>query len=886
MFLKVVYIMKNVYSYILVFIIILLLANCGGSNKNRSINKISIVEKENNFILTNDTFTYNVIFTPENSNLQDSIEWKVLNEDIATIDNNGILTALKPGNTVIKVYYENFFDTLSVKIRNISEDYVRLHYKNSQNNYNDIGLLLSDNAVKSNYSSFEIDGENYSIDNPLMLSTGTLNDYGIYIDIPVLPGANNLYISFLERNNLKNEFDILKNISFSSLQNYNEYWIYESSSTLFIEQPDLNNIVNSIRIEKIYDILKPGDTILLTPYLSPSNQNIMETLEWQTSNNEIGTIHRNGIFTAVNPGKTEVLCFANGIGATQYIYVVPEVPSNYNRLYYHQYDENYENIYIELSNNINNEKISYSGQSNFGIFFDIPKYNDNSLLEISVRDTYKIFSTAEIENISNNSEYFLKQGSVSPALNNNMNVGSVKIANSWGIGNGENIGDGFFYMSYDLLKKNKTSVWFLMPDENHLIYEPKAIAVFSIEHPIRDEVKVTIGVGDYDNPEKTKIFRGFMRRQTFASSQIDTLPFENTNIAFDITELLPFENDTVFISVYDKEDSEATGFLNSFSVELYDNYNLDPIEIYNSDTIPIATINTEIIYKSIPDVSSQIIIAASPKYSSSINNTIQIISRETNKNDIEKFNLTSLQNSGSVETSGLRMPDDNDWNRILSENRLKYINNISKLYSSQLPSSYDISVSIHFPPIGDQRRKGSCASWSSGYYMAGYYAAKKFNWNMSNINVYWTAENVSPGNENKLMSADFVYNLVNAGRDDGSFFYDPFKIISDIGISSIQTMPIIAGNVISWPSEEAWREAPKYRVNYDKNQYWFILETDEDIANLKTLLQSGYVVNIAYDALNWRNYSPNDTLTTKNYLTHSLNHGVTVVGYFDDWEVD
>lgn len=83
-----------------------LCANCGtieGVVKNYvKVDSIDNVEKELDLKL-GEEYQLNPTISPENATFKDNIEYTSDNEEVATVDNNGKITALKPGAATIKV---------------------------------------------------------------------------------------------------------------------------------------------------------------------------------------------------------------------------------------------------------------------------------------------------------------------------------------------------------------------------------------------------------------------------------------------------------------------------------------------------------------------------------------------------------------------------------------------------------------------------------------------------------------------------------------------------------------------------------------------------------------------------------------------------------------
>ncbi|HON29388.1 MAG TPA: InlB B-repeat-containing protein, partial [Mesotoga infera] len=160
-------------------------------------------------------------------------------------------------------------------------------------------------------------------------------------------------------------------------------------------------------------------------------------------------------------------------------------------------------------------------------------------------------------------------------------VGGFKVANSWGIGGWENVPDGFLYITYEAMKQNKVLCFAVDPKDN---YEPRAIAVFKISHPIRDDCYVYVGVGNPSSPSREKRFDDYYQRS-------GPYPYPDNKMVLDITELLPFNNETLYLKVYDTKTG-STGTIEFFSVEIYDNYPSGvPSSVFISTQTPKNTVN-------------------------------------------------------------------------------------------------------------------------------------------------------------------------------------------------------------------------------------------------------------------------------------------------------
>ncbi|MGD8566362.1 MAG: hypothetical protein PVF96_08450, partial [Candidatus Bathyarchaeota archaeon] len=176
--------------------------------------------------------------------------------------------------------------------------------------------------------------------------------------------------------------------------------------------------------------------------------------------------------------------------------------------------------------------------------------------------------------------------------------------------------------------------------------------------------------------------------------------------------------------------------------------------------------------------------------------------------------------------TGLRIPTLKEWERISKQAYvLDGFSSISKI--GQLPLSTDYTTSTWFPPIGNQDGEGSCTAWAVGYYVKTFQEAKEHNWSLSNA-VWEGGYKGHPTAEyqNKIFSPDFIYHQINDGVDEGSSFYDAIRLVSSIGACSWKNMPYNPDDHISWPSEDAWKEAAGFRGN-DTGMIYIWTNTDQ-----------------------------------------------------------
>ena len=227
--------------------------------------------------------------------------------------------------------------------------------------------------------------------------------------------------------------------------------------------------------------------------------------------------------------------------------------------------------------------------------------------------------------------------------------------------------------------------------------------------------------------------------------------------------------------------------------------------------------------------------------------------------------------------TGLRPPTDNEWAEIADNAYI--VERILLDPPIQAPSSVDHTTKQSFPPIGDQSVEGSCTTWAVGYYTKTFQEAEEHGWDLSGAE--WLGSYPTPAYQDQIFSPDFIYHLINGGVDYGSSFPDAINLVCSIGSSSWEKMPNNPVDHSSWPSEEAWREAPLYRGNSSGLEY-LELNTDDDITSLKNWISSDHLAVIAVDADKFSSLTSKDVWTLNNYVNPEVNHANTIVGYDDN----
>jgi hypothetical protein len=229
--------------------------------------------------------------------------------------------------------------------------------------------------------------------------------------------------------------------------------------------------------------------------------------------------------------------------------------------------------------------------------------------------------------------------------------------------------------------------------------------------------------------------------------------------------------------------------------------------------------------------------------------------------------------------TGLRPPSESEWIRIAEEALM--VDEILSASASIGASSYvDHTTSLWFPPIGDQDIEGSCTTWALVYYMKTFQEAQEHGWDLSGA--IWEGGYPSLAYQDRIFTPDFAYHQINNGKiDGGSSIADATELVCSIGACTWAKMPYDPNDSVTWPSEEAWREAPLYRGNSTEAEY-INLGSTNGIENLKNWIASDNLAVILVDADSYENLTSDDLWTLDNYVETELNHANTIVGYDDN----
>jgi len=493
--------------------------------------------------------------------------------------------------------------------------------------------------------------------------------------------------------------------------------------------------------------------------------------------------------------------------------------------------------------------------------------------------------------------------------------GAFKIVNSWGEGDWENIPDGAYYLPFDAAVSLKMNIYYTL-NNYQSVYEPFLLASFDLAHANRETCVVSLGVGNPDHPLMTKRLQSISELGGGVTGirAGGPNPFPDNTIVMDISEFAPYiSTHDIFLRI-DNRDQAQDATLSSFSLELYDDYSVDPtdaayiisadlgpssavVEAGENDTFQMNTNGTL--------DEAQLSLLRTQSRSRSM---VQPLPAQRSLTEAEIQDVLALQatptsrsRSQSNATSGGLVPP--------TEAELRSMRTLdvgTHWYQGDLPLEVDWSQSPYFPPIGNQGEKGSCAAFSNAYYIHTFNEAREHGWDLSEAR--WEGPGSgypSPAFQDKIMSPDFSYHLVS--QQPGASHFALVSVLNRIGSSTWATTgyDVVADEDpdveydYPWPSETAFREAAKYRSRRPDGNYFeentiglILIDDPSKVAIVQELLASGYCLSTSIHAQSFfeeeygKWLDEQDVVSLEgvsqediNRFISTTNHGQTIVGY-------
>ncbi|MFN3604162.1 MAG: C1 family peptidase [Leptonema sp. (in: bacteria)] len=182
-----------------------------------------------------------------------------------------------------------------------------------------------------------------------------------------------------------------------------------------------------------------------------------------------------------------------------------------------------------------------------------------------------------------------------------------------------------------------------------------------------------------------------------------------------------------------------------------------------------------------------------------------------------------------------------------------------------LPPKYDFSKDM--PPVVNQGRQNSCVAFSTGYYTKSYYEYKENKWKYDSPPYGGQGEHV--------FSPAYIYNQINGGRDNGSYFHDALNLVVNKGVAPWKYMPYKENDYLTQPSVSVHNMAQKYKAkSFKRIPFDNLNAIKAELAQGNPII-FGMVIDDNFYQLKSDVY---DTPGGKQYGGHAM----TLVGYDDN----
>lgn len=199
--------------------------------------------------------------------------------------------------------------------------------------------------------------------------------------------------------------------------------------------------------------------------------------------------------------------------------------------------------------------------------------------------------------------------------------------------------------------------------------------------------------------------------------------------------------------------------------------------------------------------------------------------------------------------------------------------------ATALPSALDNSLLPSFPQIRNQGSLGSCVAWATGYYQQTHNNGLAMGWVNNN------ADNTTK------CSPKFIYNQINSGVDNGSYFSAAYSILQSHGCVPFANLPYDT-NYLAWDLNSTdWQMAINTRSN--PVQYIYNVDTDLGLSQMKEILNNGYVLVMGtyinswvYSTIKANPNAVSNPLVGQKVMTYmngqNGGHAMAIVGYDDN----
>lgn len=181
-----------------------------------------------------------------------------------------------------------------------------------------------------------------------------------------------------------------------------------------------------------------------------------------------------------------------------------------------------------------------------------------------------------------------------------------------------------------------------------------------------------------------------------------------------------------------------------------------------------------------------------------------------------------------------------------------------------LPSRVDFGSKL--PPVVNQGQQNSCVAFSVGYYTQSYLQNQARNWG------YDTPAYGGAGTH--VFSPAYIYNQINGGQDNGSYFDDALKVVIQQGIATWAVMPYSEKDYRTKPNQNQKNQAANFKSeSYRRLPFDNLQAVKSELASGRPVI-FGMTIDDAFYNLKGQVY---DKPSGRTYGGHAM----TLVGYDD-----
>ena len=225
-----------------------------------------------------DTADLDVIYTPEDTTDDKTVTWTSSDDEIATVDENGVVTALKDGETTITATVGSHTAECLVHVREVPLEGIDL----------DKTAITMNKGEKSEALVVSYNPEDTTDDKTVTWSSENEDIATVEDGVVTAVGAGTTNITA-------------------------KVGEFTATCEVTVVVP-LESI--SVKADGATDSLEVDDTVNLTVEYSPADTTVERDVTWTSSDDTVATVDENGTVTAVKGGTATITATVNGISAT------------------------------------------------------------------------------------------------------------------------------------------------------------------------------------------------------------------------------------------------------------------------------------------------------------------------------------------------------------------------------------------------------------------------------------------------------------------------------------------------------------------------------------------------------------------------------------------